>query len=243
MRHLRATICLSMLVSIAGAIYAQELPVITLRRTSCFGTCPIYSLEIFEDGPLHFDGERFVAAIGPRDSQIAPSAANALIERFAKINYFDLQDVYESRQNPDGTIESISDLPTTYLSLRVGNRSKTIKDYAFAPDDLRTLELEIERVTNTHRWIHDDDDLKLHKLVQSDIYKRIKPGLSPFIQTAGMGDQDTLVKEHDKGADVNAQDVTGWTALMLAAEQCHEPVVQKTLGLECQFQLKRRSRR
>jgi Domain of unknown function (DUF6438)/Ankyrin repeats (3 copies) len=238
MTHLRATICLSILVSITGAICAQQLPVITLRRTACFGTCPIYSLEIFENGRLHFNGEQFVSSIGSRQAQIAPTDVHALIEQFAKIRFFDLKDVYETRQNPDGTTEWITDLSTTYISLRVGNRSKTIKDYAFSPDNLRTLELEIERVTNTHRWIHGADDLKLDVLVRTDIYKRTKPGLNLFMQAAGMGDQVALVKERAKGTDINAQDETGWTALMLGAEQCREPIVRQLLDWNAKFNLK-----
>lgn len=240
MGRLRATIALLMMVPIAGAICAQELPVIKLRRTACFGTCPIYSLEIFEDGRLHFNGEQFVAAIGPREAQIAPSTVNALIQEFRKIDYFDLKDVYESYQNPDGTTEWISDLSTTYISLRIGTRSKTIKDYAFSPESLEMLEHEIERVANTHRWIHGDDDLKSPEMVQSDVYWRTKPGLSPLMQDAGKGDTEALMKEHSKGADINAQDETGWTALMLAAEQCHEDVVRQILDLSAKVETKDR---
>jgi hypothetical protein len=155
-----------------------------------------------------------------------------------KINYFGLKDVYETRENPDGTSEWISDLSTTYISFRAGNQFKTIRDYAFSPDNLRVLELEIERVANTHRWIHGDDDLKIHELVQSDVYNRTKPGLNLFMQAAGKGDWDVLIKEGDKGADINAKDETGWTALMLAAEQCHEPVVQQLLAWKAKVNLK-----
>src|SRR5580704_2345024 len=120
MKCLRSAIALAMLSSLAGVSSGQELPVITLKRTACFGTCPIYSLEIFEDGRLHYSGTQFVAAIGPRQAQIPPAAVKALIDNFIKIDYFDLKDVYETRQNPDGTTEMITDQPTTYTSLRVG---------------------------------------------------------------------------------------------------------------------------
>ena len=238
MKCLRSAIALAMLSSLAGVSSGQELPVITLKRTACFGTCPIYSLEIFEDGRLHYSGTQFVAAIGPRQAQIPPAAVKALIDNFIKIDYFDLKDVYETRQNPDGTTEMITDQPTTYTSLRVGNRIKSVKDYAFSPEKLRRLELEIDRVANTHQWIHGDDDLKNWELVGPDIYGRTKPGMNLLMQAAGKGDTKTIAKEHAMGTDVNAQDETGWTALMLAAEQCQETIVRQLLDWNAKVDLR-----
>jgi hypothetical protein len=227
-----------MLASLAAVISGQELPVITLKRTACFGTCPIYSLEIFEDGGLRYNGTQFVAAIGPRQAQISPGAVKALIDSFLKIRYFDLKDVYETHQNPDGTSEWISDLPTTYTSLRVGNRIKSVKDYAFSPEKLRMLELEIDRVANTHQWIHEDDDLKKWELVGPDIYGRTKPGMNLLMQAAGKGDTKTIANEHAIGTDANAQDETGWTALMLAGEQSRETTVRQLLDWNAKVDLR-----
>jgi ankyrin repeat protein len=97
---------------------------------------------------------------------------------------------------------------------------KSVKDYAFSPEKLLMLELEIDRVANTHRWIHGVDDLKDWELVGTDVYERTKPGMTLAMQSAGLGHTDILQNEHDGGADIDAQDDTGWTALMLAAEKC-----------------------
>ena len=210
---------------IAGTIDAQDLPVITLRRTVCFGTCPIYSLEIFEDGGLRYNGENFVGVVGRQEARILSAAVKSLIANFLSIDYFHLKDVYETHRNPDGTIEWITDLPTTYTSLRIGSRTKSVKDYAFSPEKLRQLEVEIDRVANTHRWIHNNDDLKVWEIVEADIYRRTKPGMNLLMEAAGKGDTKALGKEHDKGTAVDAQDETGWTALMLAAEQSKETAV------------------
>jgi hypothetical protein len=238
MNYLRTTIALAILLSAASVVNSQELPVITMRRPWCFGTCPIYSLEIFQDGKLHYNGEKFVAVIGPQEGRIPPAAVKALIESFYKIDYFDLKDVYETQQNPDGSMTMVSDLPTTYTSLRVGSRTKSVKDYAFSPEKLRTLELEIDRVANTHRWVHGIDDLKDWQQVLSDIYGRTKPGMTLLMQAAGKGDVNVLVKEHENGSDINAQDETGWTAIMLAGEQCRLDTVQQLLDWHAQVNIK-----
>jgi hypothetical protein len=238
MRQIARIIAFALLSSITTTVNGQDLPAITLRRTVCFGTCPSYSLEIFQDGRLHYNGEAYVAVTGPQEAQISPEAVKALIASFLKIDYFNLEDVYETYQNPDGSRTVFTDLPTTYTSLRLGNRTKSVKDYAFSPEKLRTLELEIDRVTNTHRWIHGSDDLKDWQQVLSDIYGRTKPGMTEFMQAAGKGDSKALAKEHEDGSAINAQDETGWTAIMLAAEQCQLTIVRQLLNWHVRTDLK-----
>ena len=240
MKYLRAAIALTILITVAGTTNAQDLPVITLRRTACFGTCPIYSLEIFEDGRLRYNGENFVGVVGRQEARILSAAVKSLIANFLSIDYFHLKDVYETHRNPDGTIEWITDLPTTYTSLRIGSRTKSVKDYAFSPEKLRQLEVEIDRVANTHRWIHNNDDLKVWEIVEADIYRQTKPGMNLLMEAAGKGDTKALGKEHDKATAVDAQDETGWTALMLAAEQSKETAVRQLLAWNARVDLRDR---
>jgi len=225
-----------------GLAHAQEEPVITLRRTSCLGTCPVYSVEIFDNGFIRYVGTAFVQVKGEQEAAIPPEAVKNLVLRFLQIDYFALKDSYETYQNPDGTLTVFSDLPTTYSTLQIGERRKSVKDYAFAPEALREVEDEVDRTVNTHRWIHGDkDDLKLWEFVRSDVYERTKPGMNFFLQAAGEGDLDTLKREHDAGADINGADETGWTALMLASENCQEQAVRQLLDWGAGVNLKDRN--
>jgi Domain of unknown function (DUF6438) len=105
-------------MTVAGVVNSQETPVVTLRRTWCFGTCPIYSLEIFQDGRSHYNGEKFVAVTGSQEAQISPVAVATLVEKFSKINYFDLKDAYETHQNPDGTSTTVSEMEEAIASFQ-----------------------------------------------------------------------------------------------------------------------------
>ena len=40
--------------------------VITLERTTCFGVCPVYTLTIYGDGRVVYEGTRFVRTEGER---------------------------------------------------------------------------------------------------------------------------------------------------------------------------------
>lgn len=222
---------LSFVLSADCIANAQEKPVITLRRTGCFGTCPVYSVEIFENGRVIYTGSQFVQVSGERTSAIPKADVEKLVHDFLRIGYFSLKASYETHKNPDGTVEMISDLPTTYTSLRIGERTKSVKDYASAPRALKDLEWEIDRAANTHRWIDDDaDDLKKWQFVQPDVYRRIKPGLTRLMQDAGEGNLEGMEQQHEEGANVNAADETGWTALMLASAMCQDRAVGKLLA-------------
>jgi hypothetical protein len=217
--------------AVAGRIAgAQDAPVITLQRTGCFGTCPIYSLEIFADGFVRYVGTRFVQVSGEHKSVLQRDKVEDLISQFLQAGYFLLQDNYETYRAHDGQIWHVTDLPTAYSSFRYGDRRKSIRDYAFAPRELTELEIEIDRVANTHRWIHGDkDNLKQWEFVQTDVYWRTKPGMNRFMQAAGIGDLKQLESEYDAGIDINASDETGWTALMLASAMCQESAVRRLL--------------
>jgi hypothetical protein len=134
--------------------FAQERePVITLRRTACLGWCPVYSLEIFDDGFIRYVGTEFVQYRGERRAIIRRDAVENLVALFLRADYFGLKDNYETYRAPDGTVWHVTDLPTAYTSLRIGTRKKSVRDYAFAPKRLTELEDEIDKVVNTKRWI------------------------------------------------------------------------------------------
>jgi len=221
---------LFLVLALPSIMNAQEDPVVTLRRTNCFGRCPVYSVEIFEDGLVKYTGVQFVQVIGARRGVIPREAVEDLVADFLRVDYFSLSDSYETYTDPEGKSWVISDLPTTYTSLRIGNRRKSVKDYAFAPDGLRNIEWEVDRITDTHRWIDGGaDNLRNWEFVHPDVYRRIKPGLNRLMHFAGIGDLHGMDHEYATHVDINATDQTGWTALMLASAMCQVGAVRNLL--------------
>jgi hypothetical protein len=148
----RAALLLGVLTT-TSCIAQEPTPVITLRRTACFGTCPVYSLEIFEDGFIRYVGIDFVQYRGEHRAVIPRDAVGNLIALFLRADYFALKDNYETYRDPNGTVLHLTDLPTVYTSLRIGTRKKSVRNYAFAPKRLTDLEEEIDKAANTRRWI------------------------------------------------------------------------------------------
>jgi hypothetical protein len=161
------------LASLTCPAFAQEPePVITLRRTACYGTCPVYSLEIFENGFIRYVGTDFVQSEGEHRTVIHHEAVENLIALFLRSGYFSLKDDYETCRDADGTTWFITDLPTTYTSLRIGTKKKSVRNYACAPHPLIDLEHAIDKAANTQRWIGDPSD---HGPYGSSAIKAPKP--------------------------------------------------------------------
>jgi len=107
--------------------------IISLQRTACFGTCPIYKIEIYTDGSGTYTGTRFVENIGVSKFQLSKSDINQILEFANKIGFSNLKDEYS---------EPITDLPTTFIQIK----DKKIKDYTGAPKKLKNLEKLIDQI-------------------------------------------------------------------------------------------------
>jgi Domain of unknown function (DUF6438) len=129
---------------------------IQLRRTSCFGPCPVYTVTIDARGEVTYVGEKFVRVGGRQTARIDPSVVAKLLARADGIRFFDLRDAYRVIQNPDGSSTTVTDLPTTIVTVTANARSKRVEDCLGAPDALKEFEREIDEAAGTKRWILGD---------------------------------------------------------------------------------------
>lgn len=134
-------------LTMSSSAAAQAIPedfVITLERTACFGACPVYAVSIDRNGNVTYDGTRFVRVVGRQTDRIPVRLVAALVETVDRIRFFDLDDKYR---------QLITDLPTTFVTVTRGGRSKRIEDYFGAPKSLKELERQIDDTARTARWI------------------------------------------------------------------------------------------
>jgi PKD repeat protein len=125
----------------------EEL-IITLERTACFGTCPVYSLRIKGDGTVIYSGVDYVRIQGIQETTIGADAINQLVAEFEKANYFSLNDSYTSF--------GVSDMPSANTSITIGDKTKAINHYLgdrTAPQQLTALEDKIDEIVNSAQWI------------------------------------------------------------------------------------------
>ncbi len=107
--------------------------IISLERTACFGSCPIYKIEIFTNGKGIYSGEKFVENLGVINFKISTKNIQEIINYAEEIGFFKMKDQY---------YEPISDLPTTITKIK----EKKIINYSGGPAKLRLLEKLIDRI-------------------------------------------------------------------------------------------------
>lgn len=106
-------------------------PVLTFERTPCFGICPAYSVQVFADGRVAYEGRRAVPMLGKQELKL-PAAAVADMLHTAKEYKFEAFNDRYSR----GT----TDLPTTVIAVRQPNgQLKTVTVEEGAPQNVQAF--------------------------------------------------------------------------------------------------------
>ena len=80
---------------------------ISIKKTACFGDCPVYSFSITKDGKPIFNGKQFVVEEGKHEFELSEKELQTLID---KIQNSDFSKLAESYDDP-----RIQDLPTTFI--------------------------------------------------------------------------------------------------------------------------------
>lgn len=130
-----------------------EKIVIRMERYACFGSCPVYSVEIRGDGTVIYTGKKFVRVKGTREFKVPVAGVKWLVREFEKINYFSLAAEYVKVVNEDGTETTVSDLPGTDTWISLNGKTKSVYDYFGGPDSLRELERKIDDVSESARLV------------------------------------------------------------------------------------------
>lgn len=127
---------------------------ISIARTECMGSCPVYDLEIRGTGQVIFHGVAFVRVRDTVIKQVSREAVARLFADFQDAGYFHWKDLYETA----GT-----DLATVITSVTLGPLQKQITDYGpdalFAQADpvirikLAFLEDRVDAVAGSDQWV------------------------------------------------------------------------------------------
>jgi uncharacterized protein DUF6438/ankyrin repeat protein len=126
---------------------------ITLARTSCFGTCPSYKIEVRGDGSVLYEGRGNVTFTGAHRGLVPQSNVIELVKLFEQADYYSLLDEYRS---------NITDNATQITSISIDGRQKQVVDYvglqAGMPLAVKQLELAIDRLSGSERWTRGNSD-------------------------------------------------------------------------------------
>lgn len=118
---------------------------VSLSRTSCFGTCPVYTVVYRRDGGVTYTGEWHVDHVGMRQGRIGASAFAELAHFIRRSGLESLDTHYRAR----GT-----DMPTTTVTVtRLDGRTVSVSEYGRSgPPGLWAVQRVIDGMLPDVQW-------------------------------------------------------------------------------------------
>jgi hypothetical protein len=166
MRYRRALVAL-LLIAFTGLLAAQTYPLseveVRLVHTphdGCSGPCVQYTITVREDSTVEYKGVGLVEGMHTRT--IPTDEVVALVNAFLQAQFLN---ALESYSNPPPTMVRKGDTIELYgavrgidatqtdLTLRIGDRKKTVTLYANYPAELGRLPELVERIGGPQIWL------------------------------------------------------------------------------------------
>jgi hypothetical protein len=97
----------------------RDITAMTMRRTGCFGRCPIYEVQLFYDGRAKYIGERFTNYLGTYEKNVGAANVQALLRRAESLRVDTCAETYEMM---------VQDLPTINFTFSRPQGTQTIQN-------------------------------------------------------------------------------------------------------------------
>jgi hypothetical protein len=135
-----------------------------MERTGCYGTCPVYNLNVESNGKVLFEGKFYTKTTGKIESDLSKEKINQLITEIDIAGFFGLKDSYTGQSGNCPT--TATDSSTVTVSIKLNEKEKTIIHYLgcqedikigehwkIFPQELYNLENKIDEIVETKRWV------------------------------------------------------------------------------------------
>lgn len=118
--------------------------ILSMERTPCYGRCPIYTIELYENGLLLYNTRHFNDTAACRYRVLTKQQIDEVKVKFNSSEFFKMANKYpEDRQTP-------TDLPSCILFYNDGIQKKTITDKRWeTPEKLTALEQTVDSLVKS----------------------------------------------------------------------------------------------
>jgi ankyrin repeat protein len=203
----------------------------TLSRTTCFGTCASYSVEVRGDGEVTYHGNAFVLVTGEHHSRISRKHVEQLFAKFRQADYFSLKDEYKA---------PITDNPTETTSIEYDGLKKQVKDYAGSyegmPDVVGNLENAFDELSGSEKWIKETSETWPSLIAEHwDFRANTNENAELFANVASSGSKELVERFMNAGAPAWGMSKPGHgqrSALESAAARQDVDLVRRVLEKE-----------
>lgn len=119
---------------------------VRIKRTPCYGKCPVFTIELYNNGVAKYNGQAFVERKGSFVAKANADFMKRIQDKAMAIKYLSFENKY-----PIAAI-TIADLPTTTTYIRLGDVGKQIIDNFDAPRELIEFETWLEQEFDKLEW-------------------------------------------------------------------------------------------
>jgi Pyruvate/2-oxoacid:ferredoxin oxidoreductase delta subunit len=119
---------------------------VSLQRTPCFGQCPVFKIQMFNDGKVVYEGKAHCKRMGTYKAVASAELIKVIQQKASDIKYLSFEERYPKGES------MITDIPTTISYIKVGSDSKMVANNYDAPKELVEFERWLEQQFETLKW-------------------------------------------------------------------------------------------
>jgi len=120
-----------------GEIFAE------MRKSSCFGKCPVYTLKIMDNGRVEYHGVIHTEKMGIYSRMLPVDSFNQITRAIVETNLWQYEDNYNS---------GATDFPITTITHHRKDSSKVVKGDFERPEAVRQLEKKLIAIADSGEW-------------------------------------------------------------------------------------------
>lgn len=109
----------------------------TIERSWCFGKCPVYKVEVYNDGTVLYHGKANVENEGDFIGQVSATEMKSLLSIVKRIGYNGFKEQYDN---------NISDIPSCTTSIVIDGKRYTVQRRGPGPDGLTAFEKSFDEM-------------------------------------------------------------------------------------------------
>lgn len=118
-------------------------PRIKMSKGPCFGSCPVYTLTIYEGGVVAYEGQRYTDKVGLYTKLMETNAYRELIKTFEDADMWSFQNAYKAQ---------IPDMATVSITYYKEGESKTVKGKDGRPAKIEELQKILTQIADSGGW-------------------------------------------------------------------------------------------
>lgn len=118
--------------------------ILQYKKTPCYGRCPVYDFELFEDKSCKINGKLFYKVEGEKIGRLTDEKFEYLKGLMTELNFYELQSVYDDTLLMDAT--------TYYLSMNIDNNYKEVKCRVGVPENVKIFIKKLETLIDEVNW-------------------------------------------------------------------------------------------